>query len=175
AGRGRQVQRRRGGRKERFEPLPAIRERRLAQILISFGEQIEEDDRRRSSLREQLDARRGGMNPLLQRVELERAVLYDDDLAVEHAARRQLRAQRVDQLGKVAVERFLVAALNQNFVAVAKHQCAKPVPLRLEDPAVARGQFGETLGEHRQDRRVHGKAHASVYFAQRRGRSINRL
>ena len=32
----------------------------------------------------------GGMNAKLQRIEVERAILGDDDFAVEHAARRQL-------------------------------------------------------------------------------------
>ena len=41
--------------------------------------------------------------------------------------------------GKVAVERFLVAALDQDLVAVAKHQRAKSIPLRLEDPVPPRG------------------------------------
>ena len=46
----------------------------------------------------------------------------------------QLRAQRLDELGEVAVERLLVAALDEDLVAVAEDQHAKAVPLRLEDP-----------------------------------------
>ena len=68
-------------------------------------------------------------------------------------------AQRLEQLGKVAVQRLLVAALDQDLVAVAKDQRAKAIPLRFEDPVAACRQFADSLGEHRQNRRVHGKMH----------------
>ena len=114
---------------------------------------------------QQLHARSRRMKPQLQRVEIEPAVLGDHDLAIEHAAVRQLRAQRLEQLGKVAVQRFLVAALDQDLVAVAEDQRAKSVPLRFEDPVFACRQFIHALGEHRQHRRVDGKIHASCYNA----------
>ena len=61
-----------------------------AQIPVSLAEQIEEHDRRRDLLRQKLHPRRGGMNAKLQRIEVERVILGDDDFAVEHAARGQL-------------------------------------------------------------------------------------
>ena len=39
----------------------------------------------------------GGMNAQLQRIEVERVILGDDDFAVEHAARGQLCAERLEQ------------------------------------------------------------------------------
>jgi len=46
----------------------------------------------------------------------------------------------IDHLGEIAIQRFLVAALNQDFVAVAENQRTETVPLRLEDPLSARGK-----------------------------------
>ena len=86
----------------------------------------------------------------------------DHELAVERAAARELRGERRAQLGEVAVERLRVAALEQQLVAVAEHEHAKAVPLRLEDPVRAVGQRGDALGEHRQDGRVDGELHAGI-------------
>ena len=77
----------------------------------------------------------------------------------------KLRAQRLEQLGEVAVQRFFVAALDQDLVAVAKDERAKPVPLGFEDPVPAGRQFTDALGQHRQERRVHGKIHTLSYTA----------
>ena len=74
------------------------------------------------------------MNPQLQGLEVETARAGDDDFAVEDASIRQLRAQRVEQFGKVSIQGFLVAALQQDLLAVAKHQRAKAIPLGFEDP-----------------------------------------
>ena len=79
------------------------------------------------------------MNPELERLKIERAVDGDDDFAVEHASVGQLRGQRFDQLWKVAVERFLIAALNEHVEAVAKDQRAKAVPFWFENPSSAGG------------------------------------
>src|SRR5579863_469867 len=101
------------------------------------------------------------MNPKLQFLEVEPIVLCDNDFAVENASGGQLRIQRLDQLGKVSIQRFRIAALNKDFVPVAEDQRAKPVPLRFEDPHLALRQRVDSLREHRQHRRVHGKMHAS--------------
>ncbi len=77
------------------------------------------------------------MEAQLQCVKVEFIVLDDDNLAIENAARRQRRAQRLEQLGKVAVERLFVAALDQDLVSVAKDQRTKSVPLGLEDVVFA--------------------------------------
>ncbi len=105
------------------------------------------------------------MKPKLQRLEIEPAILGDDDFAIQHATRRQLRPQRLEQFGKIAVQRLFIAALDLDLVPVAKNQRAKPIPLRFEDPRFAGGQVVHSLGEHRQDRRVDGKIHAHCYTA----------
>ena len=98
------------------------------------------------------------MQAHLQRVEVEPALAHDHDLAVHHAALGQARAEGGLELGEVAVERLQVAALDVEAVAVAEHDRAEAVPLRLEEPAVARGQLGRELGEHRLDRRLDREA-----------------
>ena len=68
-------------------------------------------------------------------------------------------SKRIDELRKIPVERFLIAALDQNLVAIAKHQRAKSVPLGLENPFSARRQVTHPLGEHGQDRWVYREIH----------------
>ena len=65
-------------------------------------------------------------------------VVGDNDCAVENASSGQLRIQGLEQLGKVSIQRFRIAALNKDFVPVAEDQRAEPVPLRFEDPCLAR-------------------------------------
>ena len=78
------------------------------------------------------------MNPKLQFLEVEPIVLGDNDFAVENASSGQLRIQWLEQLGKVSIQRFRIAALNKDFVPIAEDQRAEPVPLRFEDPCLAR-------------------------------------
>ena len=73
------------------------------------------------------------------------------------ARSRQRCAQRRLQLGEVAAQRLQVAALDVDLVAVAEHQRAKAVPLRLVQPAVALGDLGRQLREHRLDGRRDGQ------------------
>ena len=79
----------------------------------------------------------------LQRVEVEAALVGDDELAVEHDPIGQLFEQRLAQLGEVAQQRLLVARLQIEVVAVAEHDAAEAVPLRLvrarRPPAASRG------------------------------------
>src|ERR1700730_10622162 len=105
-------------------------ERFATPITVPFGQQIEKDDRCRTLLRKQFNPRSGRMNPKLQFLEVEAVVLGDNDFAVENASSGQLRAQRLEPLGKISIQRFRIAALNQDFVTVAEDQRAKPVPLR---------------------------------------------
>src|SRR5262245_44327195 len=99
------------------------------------------------------------MQSHLQRLEIQRAVLHDHQLAVEHAALRKLRLDRRDQLREVTVEWFLVAALDEHFVAVAKDERAESVPLGLEDPSFTGRQLANSVGEHRQHWRINRKIH----------------
>ena len=132
-------------------------ERLIAQIDAVGGEEIESDECGGRLFGELLHARSRRMQPHLQRVEVEAARRRDDDLAVEDTAGGQLRVEDVVQLGKVAIERPQVAALDVDVVRAAKHERAKAIPLRLEEearrppehcpppsPASARSEGGDT-------------------------------
>ena len=106
-------------------------------------------------------------------------VADDDDLAVDDAALGKRRRERRDQLREVAVHRLLVAALQQDLVAVAEHQRAEAVPLRLELPAFARsgrasaaldsiGASGGSKGSFMDDRRSGARLAAILRSPRRR-------
>src|SRR5579871_3861722 len=104
------------------------------------------------------------MKTQLERVEIQAAALCNHDFTIEHATGRQLRAQRFDQLRKVAIQWFLIAALNLDFVSITKDQGAKTVPLGLENPVSLNRQIVHSLGEHRQYRRIDSQVHALLYL-----------
>ncbi len=112
----RQVDRRRDVREQLFERVTPLALRPIHDRLAIDGQQIEADERRRHHLRELLDARRRRMQPQLQRIEIQGAVLRDHDLAVDDAARRQALEQGVVQLRKIAIERLQIAALDVDVV-----------------------------------------------------------
>ena len=97
------------------------------------------------------------MEPHLQRVEVEAVRRRDDDLAVNHRARRQLLDQGLVQLREIAVERLQVAALDEHVGRVAEHDGAKAIPLRLVQKVLAARQGLGELREHRLDRRRDGE------------------
>ena len=124
--------------------------------LSGRGEQVEGHERRRRRERELGDARRRRVKALLQRVEVEASGADDDDLAIDDRAVGKERDQRAAQLGKVAVERAQVAALDRNLARPRpKDDGTKAVPLGLELVAAARRQRVDGLGQHRLDRRRH--------------------
>ena len=94
------------------------------------------------------------MDPKQQRFEGERAVLGDDDLAVEDAPIGQRRPQRVGELREVAVQRLEVAGLRVHLIAVPEDEGPEAVPLGLEQPAVVGRQGVHGLGQHRLERRL---------------------
>ena len=96
------------------------------------------------------------MDAQLKRVEVEAPVPCDDDFPVENRAVWQLTPEWVDEIGKVSVERFLVAALDQDFIAVPEDERSEAVPLGLVDPSLSLGQLAHALGEHRQNGRIDG-------------------
>ncbi len=124
--------------------------------------------------REELDPRRGRVDPQQQRVEVQAVWPGDDHLAVEDAAVGQGRPERRREFGEVAIQRLEVAALDIGFVAVAEDQCPEAIPLRLIEPAVADGDFVGELGQHRLDRglkrQVHGATIAPAAARSIRGR-----
>src|SRR5438105_8411727 len=131
-----------------LEPLAPLFLGSSAEIVLAFEEKIEGDERGWRLLGEQLDARRRRMDAQEQRIEVEPVLGGDDDLPVEHAARRRLLAERREQLGEVPVERFFLARLQNHFRAVAEDEGAEAVPLRLVEPAAALGQRRGELRQH---------------------------
>jgi len=77
----------------------------------------------------------------LERVEIEFVVSDNDNLTIEHATLRERGTQRIKQVREVAVERFLIAALDEDLVAIAEDEGAEAVPFGLENPIVAFGKF----------------------------------
>jgi len=88
------------------------------------------------------------MKPELQRSEIEFVISDDDDLSIENAPLGQSGPQRVDEFGKIPVQRLLITALNQDLIAVTKDECAKSIPLWLEDPIVSGWEFLHALRKH---------------------------
>src|SRR5262249_36893158 len=75
---------------------------------------IEGHERRGRLTRELLHPRSGRVQAHLERIEVEALRCDDDDLAVDHAAFRKARGERIVQLGEVAIEGTEVAALNED-------------------------------------------------------------
>src|SRR5216110_2959778 len=97
------------------------------------------------------------METKLQRLEVETTILRDHDFSVEHASRGKLPRKCFDELREIPVEGLLVAALNEQLVAVAEDERAEAIPFRLENPVVAGRQVADSIREHRQHGRVHGQ------------------
>src|SRR5437870_6717822 len=104
------------------------------------------------------------MKPKLQRIEVERAISGDHYFAVEHRSVGQFFTDRLEQFRKVAVQRFSIAALDVDFVVIAKDEGPESIPLRFEDPICGHWQFADAFVEHRQHRRVNGKVHELILY-----------
>jgi len=72
------------------------------------------------------------VEPHLQQVEIQTVWRDDDDLAVDHAAGRQLFNQCVAQLREISLERPQVPTLDMQLTVSAKDQRAEAVPLWFE-------------------------------------------
>src|SRR5436309_15814786 len=141
--------------RERVLQQPAALDLRArAEIVAVAGEQVERDEGRGRLLGELRYPGRRRVEPQLQGIEVEPAVGRDHDLAVDHAARGEARAQLRLELREVSVERPQVAALEVEPVAIAEDDGPEAVPLGLEEPPLARGQRRRELREHRLDRRL---------------------
>ena len=159
AGGRRQVDRRLGGAEDHLESRPPLALRDRAQVLVAERQQVPGDEARRRLLGQHLDPRRGRVDAQQERLELERAVARDDDLAVEDAPLGERGPERVGQFREVAVERLQVARLRVDLIAVPEDERPEAVPLRLEQPAVVGRQRVGGLGEHRFERRFEGECH----------------
>ena len=91
------------------------------------------------------------MKPELKRIEIKPMCSGNHDLAIEHAIGRQIVEQRLPQLGKVAVKRAQIPALNVEVGLMSKDDRAKPVPLRLVKKATSLGQRLRQFRQHRLD------------------------
>ena len=136
-----------------LEQHAALGLRCCADIAAVDGQQIEGDECGRCRLCQLRDARGRWMQTHLQRVEVEPARGGDDDLAVHHAAIREVGKQRLVQFGKVTIERPEIPALDEELGATAKDDRAKPVPLGLVQKRATAGDPIGGLREHRLDRR----------------------
>ena len=103
-GRRRDVDRGHRRAKQRFQFLPALLERLATQIPFSLAKQVEEHNRCRGLLRQQLHPGSCWMYAELKYFEVETARRGDNYLAVEYTARRQLGMERLDQFREIAVQ-----------------------------------------------------------------------
>lgn len=99
------------------------------------------------------------MNAELKGVEVQASIKGNHEFAVEHALFRELFAEGIDHLGEVAIERLFIAALEEDFVAIAKNQDPETVPLGLVDPVSLMRYFVHALGKHGKDWRIDRKVH----------------
>ena len=100
-----------------------------------------------------LHATRRRMDTHQQLVERQHIPFRHDELAVENAARRIERLQRLDDLRKVAIERLSRFRAKVYARAIFECQAAETVPLRLVLPLRT---FGKTRDELRLHCRVIG-------------------
>ena len=77
------------------------------------------------------------MDPLQQGIEGKCAAGGNDDLAIEDELLRLQRADRRDQLRKIASHHAAGLRLQLHFLAVAKNYATEAVPFRLVLPVVA--------------------------------------
>jgi hypothetical protein len=163
------VDRRRGLAKKHLQELAALALGSGAEVAVVEGEQIPGHVAGGRLGREQLDPRRRGVDAQQQRVEVQAARPGDHHLPVQDAAWWQCGAQRGREFGEVAVERLLVAALDEDLVAVAEDDGSKAVPLGLVLPARADRNLVGQLGQHRLDRRLKRQVHGATIAEAGRG------
>src|SRR2546421_3651814 len=152
-GRGGEMDGRLGSAQHPLQALAPLRQRVLTQVVVALGEEIERDEARRGLGRQLRHPAGGRVDTHLQEIEVETLLGGDHDLAVEHRALGERAAQLLDELGEVPVERALVAAAELDLVAVAEHDAAEAVPLRLVEHPVAGRELADELGQHRRHRR----------------------
>src|SRR5262245_38975133 len=102
------------------------------------------------------------MKPELERIEVESTRAGDDDLSIHHAVERKVGKQRLAKLGKVAIERSQVAALNEEVGAMAENYPAKAIPLRLVKKPASHRQRVRKLSQHRLNRWYDRERHRNV-------------
>ena len=126
-----QVNRSRRAGQSLLESNPTLLEGQRGVVNVIEGQQIEGDEASRSLLREQLDTAGGGMDALLQHLELEPVPDDDDDLPIDDAAFRQVLFDRLNQFGEVARHRPLVTGADLDLIAIPEDDRSEAIPLRL--------------------------------------------
>src|SRR5260370_39192064 len=96
-----------------------------SKVACAFAEQIEKDTGCGSWRGQEFYAQRRWMDAKLQCVEVEAAIVRNDEFAVENAFRWWLLRERIEHFEEVSVERLFIAILDENRIAVTKHQDAK--------------------------------------------------
>src|SRR5438552_5658315 len=149
---------RRHVREELLEPSPPLREGQRGEIATGVvHERIEDEIGHRRLAREFPHTALGRMDALQEGVEVEPPVAGDDDLPVEDDAPERQRAQRGNELGKVARESLCAIRLEHDALALTKGEAAEAIPLRLERPLLAGRQRVHRERLHRRVRRPDGQ------------------
>ena len=143
---------------------PALGQGPLHQRLVAQGEQVEGDQHGRGLGGQEVHPGGGRVDALEEGLEVEAGPAGDDDLAVDHATRRQLGPGRLHHLGEVAGQRPLLAAAQLDLVAVAEDHAAEPVPLGLVQHPL--GQDRHRFGQH-DGSGHHGQVHAPRWCHER--------
>src|SRR3954463_8496850 len=94
------------------------------------------------------------MQTQLQRIEVKTMLAGDHDFAVENTAGWQSLRTYFVQVGKVTVERPMIAALDEDLAPLTKYKRAKAIPLRLVKKFAFCRQLDCKLRKHRIDRRI---------------------
>jgi hypothetical protein len=148
---------------EPLEPGAALLEGEVEQLLVPLREQVERAEDRRGLLGEHVDARLGGVDAVLERVEHLGAIgSQNHELAVEHETplgKLQLR--------EIAAQRLPVPRLNEDLRAVHEGQRPEPVVLRFVRPLIALGQLLSGQRELRLHGRRERQGHGAIVAAPR--------
>ena len=133
--------------------LAPLLERELVDRLAVPEEEVERDEVGRNLGRELAHAALRRMEAHLQRVEVERSVALDDDLAVDSRVRLQFLPERLE-LREIAEEGAAVTAPEMQLARHVLEDPLKAVPLGLVLPTVRIGQLVDELGLHRREREL---------------------
>ena len=131
-----------------------------AEIVVAAGDKLDFE-----ALLQRIHPAKSRVDLLAEHVEVElrngaRVVADHHQLAVDHDARRQLGLGLLDDLGKVPGHRLAAAAGQLDLVAVAEHDAAEAVPLRLVEHVGPLGrQLTRELRKHRFERGCHRQRH----------------